>query len=89
MYKILILTIIIISGNSSLHDNGSDLTNLSHDQIEHLLKDTNEISKLLRTWESQQLEEATSVPWTREDKLRKRISDLIETEVDYVRVSFA
>lgn len=73
-------------GDSSLCDDGSDLTDLSQDQIDHLLKDTNEISKLLRRWQSQQTEEAASVPWTKEDKLRKRISDLIETEADYVRV---
>ena len=59
---------------------------LSKDQIEHLLNDTNEISRLLRKWQSEQTEEAAKTPWTKEDKLRKSISDLIESEADYVRV---
>jgi hypothetical protein len=59
---------------------------LSKDKIEVLLRDTNEISRLIRKWQSQQTEEAAKAPWTREDKLRKSISDLIDSEVDYVRV---
>ena len=81
------LSLSLSGGDPSLRDDISDLTELSQEQIDHLLKDTNEISKLLRKWQSQQTEEAASAPWSTEDKLRKRISDLIETEADYVRVS--
>ena len=51
-----------------------------------LMKDTNEISKLLRRWKIQQTDESVNVPWTQEDRLKKSISDLIETEASYVRV---
>ncbi len=74
-------------GGSSVQEDGSEIANLSRDHIELLLKDTNDISRLLRKWQSQQTEEAFRVPWTEDDKLRKRISDLIESEADYVRVS--
>lgn len=77
---------LLFSVDSSLgQEDGSEISNLSRDKIELLLRDTNEISRLIRKWQSQQTEEA-KVPWTREDKLRKSISDLIESEVDYVRV---
>lgn len=66
-------------------EDGSEVSILSRDQIELLLKDTNEISRLLRKWQSQQSEEPAK-PWTKEDKLRKSISDLVESEADYVRV---
>lgn len=70
-------------GSSAHEEEGSEL---SQDQIEVLLKDSNEISKLLRRWKLHQTDEAASVPWTKEDRLRKSVSDLIETEADYVRV---
>lgn len=73
-------------GGSSVQEDGSEIANLSRDHIELLLKDTNDISRLLRKWQSQQTEEAFRVPWTEDDKLRKRISDLIESEADYVRL---
>ncbi len=72
--------------NSSIHENGSEATELSSDQIAHLLKDSNEISKLLRRWRSEQMDEVASTPWTEDDRLRKSVSDLVETEADYVRV---
>ena len=72
--------------SNSVHENGSGVTELSSDQIAHLLKDTNEISKLLRKWQSQQMDEAASTPWTEDDKLRKSVSDLVESEVEFVRV---
>jgi len=76
----------MLEGSSSLCDDDSDQTELVHNKIEHLIKDTNEISRLLQLWQSQQTEELSNVPWTEEDKLRKSISDLVETEADYVRV---
>lgn len=75
------------SVDSSLtQEDGSEVSNLSRDKIELLLRDTNEISRLIRKWQSQQTDEAAKVPWTKDDMLRKSISDLIESEVDYVRL---
>ena len=52
-----------------------------------LPQDSHELSKLLRTWKGQQLE-GDSSPWTSEDRLRKSAQDLVETEQEYVRVSW-
>ena len=71
--------------SSLVQEDGSETSGLSRDNIELLLRDTNEISRLIRKWQSQQTEEV-KVPWTKDDKLRKSISDLIESEMDYVRV---
>ncbi len=78
----------LIVGDSSTGsiDLSNDQIDLPNDQIDLLLKDSNEISKLLRTWQLHQTDEEMNVPWTKEDKLRKSISDLIDTEDGYVRV---
>lgn len=76
-----------VGGDSSILEEASRLSDLSQDQIDLLLNHSNEIQKLLRRWQAQQSEdESTSAPWTREDKLRKSIHDLVDTEGDYVRV---
>jgi len=58
---------------------------LSRDQIDTLLKDSHELSKLLRTWKIQQTLQETT-PWTHDDKLRKSAQDLVETEREYIRL---
>ena len=50
-----------------------------------MLQDAKEVSKQIRVWKIQQ-EREDNVPWTREDRLRKSASDLVDTESDYVRV---
>ncbi len=43
------------------------------------------MSKLLRVWKMQDTSEDSS-PWTKDDKLKKSASDLLETEAEYIRV---
>lgn len=54
-------------------------------KIECTIQDSKEVSKLLQVWESSQ--PLVQTPLTREDKLKKSATDLVETETDYVMVS--
>lgn len=83
------LPLYAVGTSSSIHEESTrPTTDISQDQqIDLLLRNSNEISKLIRNWNLHQNDDSASVPWTKDDKLRKSINDLIETEADYVRVS--
>ncbi len=77
-----------VGGESALLDEPSRLSGLSQDQIDHLINHSNEIQRLLRRWRRQQSDDSHSgSAWTTEDRLRKSIQDMVETEGEYVRVS--
>ena len=52
------------------------------------MQDSGDLSRLVRGWEVERVrEERATVQWTQEDRLKKTVTDLVDTEREYVRVS--
>ncbi|KAL5457455.1 hypothetical protein EMCRGX_G034715 [Ephydatia muelleri] len=61
----------------------------SQEQIDALIKDTRAISVQVRAWDAMEVEDSQPVskgaPWTSEDRLRKCIGDLLESEQQHAK----
>jgi hypothetical protein len=58
----------------------------SREPIDSLLKDSQDLSRLLRSWEAVRGREDPAPAWTQEDRVRKSALDLLDTERDYLRL---
>ena len=74
----LLLNVSLVSAALSMCEYTEDV------DLSFILKDSREVSKLLRAWETSQ--PVMRAPPTRDDKLRKTAKDLVETEAQYVAV---
>ena len=52
-----------------------------------VVQDSGDLSRMVRGWDVQRAREEKAVVWTQEDRLRKSVQDLVDTEREYVRVS--
>ncbi|CAI7997324.1 T-lymphoma invasion and metastasis-inducing protein 1, partial [Geodia barretti] len=80
------LTVPTPARDDTENSNKSYSGSVSREQINSLLKDSSELSKLLKSWDVQRVREERATTWTTEDRLRKSAQDLLDTERDYVRL---